>query len=64
MTKDEIIECFKSAPKGSRHQRMLWTARKIAHLTGLTEGAAYKRLLIALTEAEGRLGPQEFDDCA
>src|SRR6516162_2184901 len=30
MTKDEMIECFKSAPEGSRHERILWTARKIA----------------------------------
>jgi hypothetical protein len=34
MTKDEMIEWFKSAPKGSRHQRMLWATRKIACLTG------------------------------
>src|SRR5215468_11760845 len=33
MTKDEMIEWFKSAPKGSRHERMLWAARKIARLT-------------------------------
>jgi hypothetical protein len=30
---DEMVEWFKSAPMGSRHQRMLWAARKIAHLT-------------------------------
>jgi hypothetical protein len=64
MTKDEMIEWFKSAPKGSRHERMLWATRKIAHLTGVTEGAAYKTLLIALTEADGRLDPEEFSDCA
>ena len=64
MTKDEMIEWFKSAPKGSRHQRILWAAHKIARLTGVTEGAAYKRLLIALTEAERRLDPEEFNDCA
>jgi hypothetical protein len=52
MTKDEMIDCFKSAPKGSRHQRMLWVAR----LTGLTEGGAYQMLLSALIEAEER-GP-------
>jgi len=34
MTKDEMIEWFKSAPMGSRHERMLWAARKIARLTG------------------------------
>jgi hypothetical protein len=45
MTKDEMIDCFKSAPKGSRHQRMLWTARKIARLTGVTEGGAYQMVL-------------------
>jgi hypothetical protein len=53
MTKDEVIDWFKSAPMGSRHERMLWATRKIAHLTGATEGGAYKSLLIALIEAEG-----------
>ena len=52
MTKDEMIDWFKSAPKGSRHQRMLWTACKIARLTGITEGGAYQMLLSALIEAE------------
>jgi hypothetical protein len=32
MTKDEMIDRFKSAPNDSRHQRMLWAAREIAHL--------------------------------
>ena len=64
LTKDEMVEWFKSAPMGSRHERMLWATGKIAHLTGATEGGAYKRLLIALIEAEGRLGPREFKDCA
>jgi hypothetical protein len=40
-------------PKGSRHQRILWTAQKIAQLTGDTEGGAYRMLLIALIDAEG-----------
>jgi len=62
MTKDEMIGWFKSAPMGSRHERMLWAARKIARLTGATEGGSYQMLLIAL--AERRLDPQEFDDCA
>ena len=53
MTNDEMIECFNSAPKGSRHERMLWAACKIAGLTGATEGGAYKMLLVALIEAEG-----------
>ena len=52
MTQDEMIEWFKSAPKVSRHQRMLWAAHKIARLTGVTEGGAYKMLLSALIEAE------------
>jgi hypothetical protein len=52
MTKDEMIGWFKSAPGGSRHERMLWAARKIAHLTGATEGSAYQVLLLALIEAE------------
>jgi hypothetical protein len=63
MTKDEMIGWFKSAPKGSRHQRMLWAARKIAPLTGATEGGAYQMLLIALIEAERLLNPGEFNDC-
>jgi len=53
MTADEVIGWFKAAPMGSRHQRMIWAARKIAHLTGVTEGRAYQMLLIALIEAEG-----------
>ena len=52
MTKDEMIGWFKSAPEGSRHQRMLWAAHKIAHLTGATEGGAYTILLGVLIEAE------------
>src|SRR5262249_10856539 len=52
MTKDEMVEWFKSTPMGSRHQRLLWTACKIAHLTGVTEGRAYQMLLVALIEAE------------
>jgi hypothetical protein len=52
MTKNEMVDWFKSAPKGSRHQRMSWAAREIARLTGVTEGGAYKMLLIALIEAE------------
>ncbi len=52
MTKDEMIDWFKSAPKGSRHQRMLWAARKIAGLTRVTEGGAYQMLESALIEAE------------
>jgi hypothetical protein len=63
MTKDEMIGWFKSAQKGSRHQRMLSAARKIARLTGATEGGAYQMLLIALIEAERRLNPGEFNDC-
>src|SRR6516165_115940 len=50
MTKDEMVEWFKSAPEGSRHQRMLWAARKIARLTGATEGGAYQLLLGALID--------------
>ena len=61
MTKDEMIECFKSAPEGSRHERMLWTARKIAGLTGATEGGAYQVLLLALIGAE-REPPDEYRD--
>jgi hypothetical protein len=52
MTQDEMIEWFNAAPEGSRHQRTLWAARKIARLTGATDGGAYRALLIALIEAE------------
>src|SRR5262249_19842385 len=52
MTKDEMIEWFRSAPKNSRHERMLWTARKIGHLNGTTERGAYQMLVGALIEAE------------
>jgi hypothetical protein len=64
MTNDEMIGWFKTAPMGSRHQRMLWAARKIAGLTGATEGGAYQMLLVALIEEEKRLDPREFSDCA
>ena len=63
MTKDEMIEWFKSAPMGSRHQRMLWAAHKIARLTGATDGGAYQMLLRALIGAERRLDLGEFNDC-
>ena len=52
MTKNEMIGWFKSAPEGSRHERMLWAARKIAQHTGVTEGRAYQMLLGALIGAE------------
>ena len=61
MTRDEMVEWFKSAPMGSRHQRMLWAAHKIARLTGVTEGGAYQVLLVALIEAEKR-PPDEYLD--
>jgi len=61
MTKDEMVKWFKSAPEDSRHQRMLWTARKIAHLTGVTEGRAYQMLLGPLIKAE-REPPDEYLD--
>jgi hypothetical protein len=47
MTKDEMIGWFKSAPMGSRHQRILWAAHKIAGLTGATGGGTYQMLLVA-----------------
>jgi len=46
MTTDEMVQWFNSAPELSRHERVLWAARKIAHLTGITEGRAYQMLLI------------------
>jgi hypothetical protein len=63
MTKDEMIEWFKSAPMGSRQQRMLWAARKIACLTGATDGGAYQMLESALIEAEtAAVNPRDFND--
>jgi len=53
MTTDEMVQWFNSAPEGSQHERLLWAACKIAHLSGITEGRAYQMLLIALIEAEG-----------
>jgi len=52
MAKNEMVEKFKSAPMGSRHERLLWAAHKIAHLTQITEGGAYRMLLLALIDAE------------
>jgi len=42
LTRDEMIGWFKSAPMGSRHERMLWAAHKIARLSGATESGAYQ----------------------
>src|SRR5215475_8399288 len=60
LTKDEMIKWFNSAPEGSRHERMLWTAHKIARLTGATESGAYQMLESVVTEAERlqRLNPR------
>jgi hypothetical protein len=58
MSKDDMIGRFRAAPMGSRHQRILWTAHKIARLTGVTEGGAYQMLLLALIDAE-RQPPDE-----
>jgi hypothetical protein len=52
MTNDEMVELFKSAPMGSRYERLLWAARKMARLTDVTEGGAYRMLLLALIDAE------------
>ena len=60
--RQRIAKMIKSAPMGSRHQRMLWAAHKIAGQTGTTEGAAYRMLLITLIEAEGRLDLAELND--
>lgn len=46
-----MIEWFKSAPMGSRHQRLLWAAHKIARLTGAIEGGAYQMLECSLERA-------------
>ena len=63
MTKDQMIGWFKSAPMGSRHQRVLWAAHKIADLTGATEGGAYQSVGY-LIETEKQLESWEFSDCA
>jgi hypothetical protein len=44
MTEHDMIEWFNAAPMGSRQQRMLWAAHKIARLTGATEGNVYQTL--------------------
>lgn len=62
MTKDEIVELFKSAPMGSRHERMLWAARKIAGLTGVTEGGAYRMLLLALIDDVALIDDKKTDN--
>src|SRR5215813_331740 len=66
LTQHEMIAWFKSAPEGSRHERMLWTAHKIARLTGATESGAYQMLESVVTEAERlqRLNPRASNDCA
>ena len=52
MTKDEMIKWFKSAPMGSRYERLLWAARQIAPLAQVTAGGAYRMLLLALIDTE------------
>ena len=51
MTERDMIEWFKAAPMGSRQQRMLWSAHKIARLTGATEGGVYQTLERSLERA-------------
>jgi hypothetical protein len=46
------------------YKQLSRAAHKIAHLTGTTEGGTYQMLLVALIEAERRLDPREFRDCA
>ena len=64
MSKDKMVKWFKSATEGSRHERMLWAAHKIARLTGATEGGAYQMLESAVIEAKRlqRLNPRDFND--
>src|SRR6516164_2920834 len=38
MTEHDMIGWFNAAPMGSRQQRMLWAAHKIARLTGVNRG--------------------------
>jgi hypothetical protein len=51
MTEHDMIGWFNAAPMGSRQQRMLWAAHKIARLTGATEGGAYQMLERSLERA-------------
>src|SRR5262245_58345325 len=44
MTEHDMIGWFNAAPMGSRQQRMLWVAHKIARLTGATKGSVYQML--------------------
>jgi hypothetical protein len=44
MTEHDMIGWFNAAPMGSRQQRMLWAAHKIARLTGATKGSVYQML--------------------
>src|SRR5262245_19732899 len=44
MTEHDMIGWFNAAPMGSRQQRMLWAAHKIARLTGATEDNVYQTL--------------------
>jgi hypothetical protein len=51
MTEHDMIGWFNAAPMGSRQQRMLWAAHKIARLTGATEGNVYQTLERSLERA-------------
>ena len=52
MTEHDMIGWFNAAPMGSRQQRMLWAAHKIARLTGATAGGVYQTLERSLERAE------------
>jgi len=52
MTEHDMIGWLNAAPIGSRQQRMLWAAHKIACLTGATEGGVYQTLERSLERAE------------
>src|SRR5262249_33189476 len=56
MTEHDVIGWFNAAPMGSRQQRMLWAAHKIARLTGATKGSVYQMLERRLERA-GPLPP-------
>ena len=51
MTEHDMIGWFNAAPMGSRQQRMLWAAHKIARLTGASEGNVYQTLERSLERA-------------
>src|SRR6516225_566665 len=51
MTEHDMMGWFKAASMGSRQQRMLWAAHKVARLTGASEDNVYQTLERSLERA-------------